>query len=172
MDVNDVQNVQGALNAIGSLESAVTHQGSMLKVWPKEDSIDTGWTWRWPFIDIFLFTAGPHSANPSIQFMSWGNKSYPIDIIFPLKTISFMKMDLPVPNNSTGVLMYEYGDNVFEYCRTHWWNHKEESYISDSNSLNCSDLYFLYSFKQHGKDRKIFLLPRKRRSLKKRSKRL
>lgn len=87
----------------------------------------------------------------SIQFMAWGNKTYPKSDIFPLAKGFLLDVEVPVPRLTRKMLIREYGKNFEEICKTHYWSHRKETVVeSGSMEINCSDLAYVLSFTDEG----------------------
>ena len=82
-----------------------------------------------------------------MQFMSWSNHSYPLNVIHPLRRRRFLGLDLSVPNKAKELLLSEYGPSVFSVCKTHYWNHRSESVNWDTVRARCSRLVPAFKFR-------------------------
>ena len=82
-----------------------------------------------------------------MQFMSWSQGVYSLDVLYPLQRAPFLGLNLSVPRRAKEFLLSEYGPTVFTMCKTHYWNHREENSIGDTVWARCARLLPLYGFR-------------------------
>ena len=110
------------------------------------DEID-GFSWRWPFVDVFFFDESSTQVLDHDQFFA-RDFFYPKAWVFPLVLRPFGKLMLPAPRRTKEVLDKTYD---VERCEIGSYNHRKEmgKTASEVGTVDCDDLVTMYSFVEH-----------------------
>ncbi|XP_005097439.1 uncharacterized protein LOC101853932 [Aplysia californica] len=101
-----------------------------------------GWSWKWPFLDIFFYDENAtHIWDVHAKYAR--DFVYPKPLVFPLTRRPFMTLSIPGPHDVAGVLRRNYDVST---CVTHAWIHERETDASDIAAVPCSELRHLYPF--------------------------
>jgi phosphorylcholine metabolism protein LicD len=85
----------------------------------KVDGFTTKYTF--PFIDLFMFDYSI-DRNSIIFF----EKHWDTNEFFPRKNVSFLNVNVSIPNNPNYFLLQNYGDNYMSVYKSSNWRHKSE----------------------------------------------
>lgn len=104
-------------------------------------------TWGWPFIDLVLYN-GDDGAYFSITEKG---PTFKISkrLVFPLHLRPFASFLIPAPKNTRLFLRMKYGHFS---CRSHWWNHVNETMARVLSHVPCKKLLNYYPQIQRSKD--------------------
>ena len=93
-----------------------------------------GYPWSWPFLDIFTF-----KRQNSLCYIrgTVNEKTYPLDLFYPLRKAKFENTILYIPNKANVILNIMYGNDWSMICKSGCWNHSQESH-KKSISLPCN----------------------------------
>jgi hypothetical protein len=75
--------------------------------------------YNWPFIDLFIFIE--NDSNINFFGKSW-NKKY----FFPVKIVTFLELQVAIPNNPSYFLELNYSKEYNDYLVSSNWNHSNE----------------------------------------------
>ena len=110
------------------------------------DEID-GYSWRWPFVDVFFFDASSTQVLDHDPFFA-RDFFYPRAWVFPLVLRPFGKLMLPAPRRTKGVLDVTYN---LQECKISHYSHRREK-GKDWNEIKtvaCDDLRPVCPFVEH-----------------------
>ncbi len=79
-------------------------------------------TYTWPFIDVFIFD---RQGSLAVGRSKSNNAKIPLDLILPLRGVSFLGLDCWVPADVPSVLDVYYADWRVSEVST-WWDHRHE----------------------------------------------
>jgi len=116
------------------------HTHNMWKVYSEQLSNDK----HWPFIDIFFFEENGTHIWTTEEFKE-GYRYIPHKDVFPLRRHPFYKFLPFIPRRPEQVLNIAGGFDIHD-CKTNYYSHKNESYVSGTVTVRCSELYSYFPF--------------------------
>jgi hypothetical protein len=112
-----------------------------IKVWSEYSTIQSPYSWKWPYIDVIFFeNNATHLWEKASEFREI---KYKMADVFPLHERPFENMWINAPHNIVNMYMLYFGKP--EWCTTWWYNHKHES-GGKMIGLNCSELAPYFPF--------------------------
>jgi hypothetical protein len=105
----------------------------------KEKLLDCEWTkyllnsddkYNWPFIDLFIFT------NENLETINFFGKSWIKNNFFPINIVSFLGMNVAIPNNPKYFLEINFSINYNNILVSSIWNHKDEQSIKNTIKIS------------------------------------
>jgi len=116
------------------------HTYNMWKIYSEQGSNDK----HWPFLDIFFFEENGTHFWTTEEFQE-GYRYIPYHDVFPLRRHPFYKFLPFIPRHPEQVLNIAGGFDLHD-CKTNYYSHKNESYVSGTETVRCSELYSYFPF--------------------------
>lgn len=103
---------------------------------PKNDW-PTDCKWTWPFIDLFIF--GYDNDKININFF---NRKWNINKFFPKQIVSFLGLQVSIPNDPHYFLKMNYGSDFMTIFKSTNYCHKQERGIGTTVSIDANLLKY------------------------------
>jgi len=108
-----------------------------------EDGIEiSGKSWRWPFIDLFLFDLKEEMIVLNGTNSDTGFSRFKREAFLPIRRARFgtLKRGIAIPNDPSVLLIEEYGKNYLSECVSSSYNHRKEKRINKIYKEQCARL--------------------------------
>jgi len=116
------------------------HNNDMWRIYSEKYSNDN----HWPFIDIFFYKENGTHFWTTEEFKE-GHRYIPYNDVFPLRRHPFYKFLPFIPRHPEQVLNIAGGFDIHD-CKTNNYSHINESYVSGTVTVRCSELYSYFPF--------------------------